>query len=153
MTMGKFSEQEDAWQAAAMANAVAEARAFAQSRLANTPAGKLSDQQWSWVITAAVFAWIRTRYQQAVTEGLDQEAHVVRMNPSPRDSAIVRSILSRLADQATIDWSKPLANWSKDEMAGFVELAQRLIDEAKAALDQEPGVILHKRELDDEIPF
>jgi hypothetical protein len=56
------------------------------------------------------------------------------MNPSPRDSAVVGSILSRLADQARIDWSKPLASWSKQEMTGFIELAMHLIDEAKGAL-------------------
>jgi hypothetical protein len=151
--MGRLSEQEDAWQAEATAQAVAEARGIAQSQLANTPAGKLNDQQMGWIISAALFAWIRTRYQQAVAEGLDQEAHVTRMDPSPCDSAIVRSILSKLADQATIDWSKPLASWSKKEMADFVELAWRLIDEAKAALDRGPGVVLHKRELDDGIPF
>ena len=42
-----------------------------------------------------------------------------------------------LADQSAIDWSKPLAEWSREEMAGFVGLAWRLIDEAKAALDRD----------------
>ena len=68
--MGKLSENEDSWQAEATANAVADARSIAQSQLANTPAGRLSDQQWGWIISAAIFAWIRTRYQQAVAEGL-----------------------------------------------------------------------------------
>ena len=62
------------WQAEATANAVAEARSIAQSQLANTPAGRLSDQQWGWIISAAIFAWIQTRYQQAVAEGLAKEA-------------------------------------------------------------------------------
>ena len=52
---------------------VADARSIAQSQLANTPAGRLSDQQWGWIISAAIFAWIRTRYQQAVAEGLAKE--------------------------------------------------------------------------------
>ena len=92
-------------------------------RLANTPAGKLSDLQWGWIISAAIFAWIKTRYRQAIAEGLASEEHVTRMEPSPRDSAIVQSILPMLADQAAIDWSKPLAGWSKQEMAGFIGLA------------------------------
>jgi len=60
-----------------------------------------------------------------------------------------------LADQSAIDWSKPLTDWSREEMAGFVGLASRLIDEARAALEREPGAVLHKpeRELDDEIPL
>jgi hypothetical protein len=157
--MGRLSENEDRWQAEATANAVADARSITQSQghLANTPVGRLSDQQWGWIISAAIFAWIRTRYQQAVTEGLAQEEHVTRMDPSPCDSAIVLSILPVLADQSLIDWSKPLAGWSREEMASFVGLASRLIDEAKAALEREPGAILHKPErvelLDDDIPF
>jgi alkylated DNA nucleotide flippase Atl1 len=132
--MAKLSEQEDAWQTAATEAAVAEARAIAQSQLANTPAGRLTEQQMGWIVVAAIFGWIRTRYQQAIAEGLDREGHVARMSPSPRDSAVVGSILSRLADQAKVDWSRPLASWSKQEMTGFIELAMYLIDEAKAVL-------------------
>ena len=161
--MGKLSEQEDAWQAEATASAVAGARSIAQgeSRLANTPAGRLSDQQWGWLINAAIFGWIKTRYRQAIKEGLAQEAHVTRMDPSPQDSALVQSILPTLCDQALIDWSKPLASWSREEMTGFIDLAWALIDEAKAALELMPDTILHKpkperekaAELDDDIPF
>jgi hypothetical protein len=157
--MGKLSEQEDAWQQEATATAVAAARATAlgQDRLAMTPAGKLSDEQWGWVISAAIFSWIETRYRQAIAEGLAPEAHVTRMTPSPRYSAIVRSILPTLADQATIDWSKPLANWSRNEMAGFIDLAWILLDKAQAALELMPDTILHKpekkAEFDDGIPF
>jgi hypothetical protein len=112
--------------------------------MAHTPPGRLNDQQWGWIICAAIFAWIRTRYQQAVAEGLAQEQHVTRMDPSPCDSAIVLSILPMLADQSPIDWSKPLTEWSREEMADFVGLASCLIDEAKAALEQVPDAILHK---------
>ena len=153
--MGRLSEREDAWQAEATANAVADARSIAQSQLANTPAGRLSDQQWGWIISAAIFAWIRTRYQQAIAEGLAQEQHVTRIDPSPCDSAIVLSILPMLADQSSIDWSKPLSEWSREEMADFVGLACCLIDEAKAALERLPDAILHKPQgdLSDDIPF
>ena len=78
--MGKLSEQEDAWQAEATADAVAGARSMAQSQagLANTPAGKLSDSQWGWIISAAIFAWIKTRYRQAIAEGLAQRSDTSR---------------------------------------------------------------------------
>lgn len=155
--MGKLSEQEDAWQAEATADAVASARSMAQSQagLANIPAGKLSDLQWGWIISAAIFAWIKTRYRQAIAEGLASEEHVTQMEPSPRDGAIVQSILPMLADQAKIDWSMPLAGWSKQEMAGFIEQAIQLIDRAKALLERTPNPIVQKsdRELDDVIPF
>jgi hypothetical protein len=159
--MGKISEQEDAWQAEATASAVADARSIAQSLpgVANTPAGRLSDQQWGWIISAAIFAWIRTRYRQAIAEGLAGEAHVATMTPSPMDGAIIQSILPILFEQAKIvDWSKPLASWSKQEMAGFVEQVLLLIDKARALLERTPNIIVQKssdreRELDDEIPF
>lgn len=155
--MGKLSEREDAWQAEATAEAVAEARAVVQEQagIANTLAGKLSDQQWGWMINAAIFAWIKTRYRQAIQEGIDPEAHVVRMSPSPHDVALVQSILPTLCDQAPIDWSKPVANWSRKEMTGFIDVAWALIEEAKTALDREP-VLLHKpaeKAFDDSIPF
>ena len=158
--MGKLSEQQDAWQAQATADAVADARAIAQSEkgLANTPTGRLSDSQWGWIISAAIFAWIKTRYRQAIAEGLASEAHVTQMEPSPRDGAIVQSILPMLADQAKVDWSKPLAGWTKQEMAGFVEQVLLLIDKARALLERTPDIIVQKssdreRELDDEIRF
>lgn len=149
--MGRLSEQEDAWQAEATASAVAGARAIAQSQMANTPAGKLSDQQWGFLINAAIFAWIKTRYRQAIHEGLAPEAHVTRMDPSPRDNAIVQSILPKLADHAQIDWSKPLASWSREEMAGFVDCTLAMIDKARAALERMPDTILHKPEPEGEL--
>ena len=138
--MGRSSEQQNAWQTEATAAAVAAVRAIIASDypLTHTLAGKLTDQQLGWIISTGIFGWIKTRYQQAVSEGLDKEQHVIRMDPSPRDSAIVRSILSRLCDQARIDWSKPLAAWSKEEMTGFIETAWRLISEASAALGDFP---------------
>ena len=77
------------------------------------------------------------------------------MDPSPRDSAVVQSILPMLADQTSIDWSKPLASWSKEEMAGFIGRALELIDKARAVLERTSDPIVHKsdRELDDDIPF
>jgi hypothetical protein len=153
--MGKLSQQEDAWQAEATGDAVAGARSIAQSQtgLANTPVGKLSDSQWGWIINTALFSWIKTRYRQAIAEGLAGEAHVTQIEPSPRNGAIVQSILSMLADQSPIDWSKPLASWSKDEMADFVGLALQLIDQARDTLERASNPILRKKELDDEIPF
>jgi hypothetical protein len=163
--MGKLSEQEDVWQTQATAAAVAEARAIAQSQLASVPAGKLDDKQMGWVVVAAIFGWIKTRYAQAIAEGLDREGHVARMHPSPRDNAVVGSILSKLADQTAIDWSKPLAAWSKQEMTGFIGLAMNLIDEAKAVLKDDgfpeiPAFLKRSQgkppaesELNDPIPF
>jgi hypothetical protein len=159
--MGKLSEWEDQWQREATQAAVAEARKMAQSpeaKISNMPVGRLSDQQWGWLLTAAVFGWISTRCRQAISEGLDQEELVrtIAREPSPGDVAVIHSILPVLADRVAIDWSKPMASWSKGEMTRFLLAAWQLANSAEVALDQGSGGILRKSdergELNDEIP-
>ena len=79
------------------------------------------------------------------------------LSPSPCDSAVVRSILPTLADQAGVDWTQSLNAWSKETMTSFLLLASRLISEAETARDHGPGKILKKAEFDektgDPIPF
>jgi hypothetical protein len=57
-----------------------------------------------------------------------------------------------VADEAAIDWSRPLQAWSKDEMTNFLLLAMNLINAAEIARDG--GKILRQRkpEFDDAIP-
>ena len=115
--------------------------------------------QWGWIVTAAIFGWIETRVEQAIAEGLDQEQTVrlTGLSPSPCDVAVVRSILPTLADTAGIDWTLPLAAWSKDTMSDFLLVAWDLIRKAEIARDHGPGRILRKstvREVvADEVPF
>jgi hypothetical protein len=123
-----------------------------------TPVGRLSDHQWGWIVTAAIFGWIQARVEQAIEENLDQEQAVRQtgLTPSPCDVAVVRSILPTLADQAAIDWSQPLEAWSKDTMTSFLLLARRLISTAEIARDQGGDKILQKSELSEAnnpIPF
>jgi hypothetical protein len=160
--MGKISEREDAWQREATQAAIAEARKMAQSneaRIANVFVGRLSDVQWGWLLTAAIFGWISMRCRQAILEGLDQEELVrtIAHEPSAGDVAVIHSILPVLADQVAIDWTKPMASWSKDEMTKFLLAAWQLANGAEVALDQGPGGILKKTEFDektgDSIPF
>jgi hypothetical protein len=162
VSMGKLSQKEDEWQAKATDAAIAGARKIALNSSGlppMTPVGRLTDSQWGWIVTAAIFGWIQTRCEQAIEEGLDQEQAVRQtgLSPSPCDVAIVRSILPTLADQAAIDWSQPLQAWSKDTMANFLLLAWRLIGAAEIARDQGPGKILRKsdalQELNNPIPF
>jgi hypothetical protein len=160
--MGKLSQKEDEWQAKATDAAIAGARKIANNSTGlppMTPVGRLNDHQWGWIVIAAIFAWIQTRCEQAIEEGLDQEQAVrlTGLTPSPCDVAVVRSILPALADQAAIDWSQPLQAWSKDTMVNFLLLAWRLIGAAEIARDQGPGKILRKsdavQELNNPIPF
>jgi hypothetical protein len=137
---------EDQWQEKTTNSAIAAARkiALGSAPLMNTPVGRLTNTQWGWLITAGIFAWIRTRCEQAIAENVDQEAAVrlTGLSPSPCDVAVVTSILPALADQARIDWSLPLSAWSKDTMTNFLLLAWQLINQAELARDQ--GKIIGK---------
>jgi hypothetical protein len=159
--MGEISKREDEWLRRATDAAIAGARkvALGNGPLMNTPVGRLTDTQWGWITTGAIFAWIEMRVQQAVSEGLDQEQAVrlTGLSPDPCDVAVVSSILPTLADTAEIDWAEPLSAWSKNAMTNFLLLACDLIDKAEAARDHGPGQILKKAEFDektgDPIPF
>jgi hypothetical protein len=37
--------------------------------------------------------------------------------------AVIAQILPALASEAKIDWTKPLDQWSRDDMIGFLHLA------------------------------
>jgi hypothetical protein len=159
--MGEISQKEDAWLAKATEAAIAGARKIALSSgpLMNTPVGRLSDHEWSMLVTAVIFGWVEVRVQQAIAEGLDQEqmVRVTGLSPDPCDVAVVRSILPTLADQAGVDWSLPLQAWSKDTMTSFLMLAWQLMRDAEYARDHGSGKILKKAEFDektgDPIPF
>jgi hypothetical protein len=162
LIMSELTKKEDAWQAKATEAAIAAARKIAlncNGLATTTPVGKLSNLQWGWLVTAAIFGWIQTRCEQAIEEGLNQEQTVrlTGLNPSPCDVAVVRSILPMLADQAAIDWSQSLEAWSKDTMTNFLLLAWRLMTAAEIARDQGAGKLILRKselgELNNPIPF
>ena len=160
--VNELTKKEDAWQAKATDAAIAAARKIALNSTGlppMTPVSKLSDHQWGWLVVSAIFAWIQTRVEQAIEEGLDQEQAVraTGLTPCPADVAVVRSILPALGENAGIDWSQPVAEWSKDVMVSFLLLAWQLITKAEIARDQGPGKVFRKSELLEEaanpIPF
>jgi hypothetical protein len=57
--------------------------------------------------------------------------------------------LPELADKAAIDWSLPLASWSRETMTNFLLLAWKLITAAEIARDHGPGA----EAASTEIPF
>ena len=114
-----------------------------------TPVGRLSDPQWGWIVTAAIFGWIQTRCEQAIAEGLDQEAavRITGLSPSPCDVAVVRSILPALAEQGwhrLVAAAGGLVERHHDELsvAGLAPDQSR----RRAARDHGPGKILRKSE-------
>jgi hypothetical protein len=132
---------EDQWQRRATTAAIEAARdviTFGGPIPPATPVGRLSDNELGWVLAAMLFAWIRTRAEQAAAEELDTEQTIrlTGLDPEPWDAGAVAAILPELASTCTIDWSQPLAAWPRDTMIEFLLTAMRLIRKATIARDR-----------------
>jgi len=158
--MGELSKQEDEWQRRAIAAAIAAARKIALGDEAvinkNAPIGRLSDVEWGWIVAAAIFAWIKTRAEQATAEELDTE-RMIRMtglDPDPWDAGAVAAVLPKIAN-LKIDWDKPLAEWDRETMVTFLVAALKMIRGATIARDLSSRTITSRAEAVpvDDIPF
>jgi hypothetical protein len=128
------------WLRQATAAAINEARAVVSAGVVPpmTPIGRLSDIEWGWLVAGILFGWIRTRAEQATNTGVGIE-NLIRstcISPDPWDLGAISAILPELAMGNSVDWSKPLAALSKDEMLAFLNDALTLIAKAIAARDQ-----------------
>jgi len=136
-----LSALEDAWQRQAVAAAIEAARGVVQMDgpiPPGTPIGRLSDAEWGWIVAAILFAWIGVRAQQAAAEQLDAERTIrmVALDPQPWDAGAVAAILPELADScSSLDWSKPLAQWPREDIIEFLLKAMSLIRKAMIARD------------------
>jgi hypothetical protein len=145
-----LSALEDQWQRDATASAVAAMRGVVQMSgpiPLGTPVGRLSDTELGWMFSAGLFAWICKRAEQAAAEQLDTEQciRLIALDPQPWDAGAVMVILPELAAACPdIDWSKPLAQWSRETMAEFLLTAMRLIRKAMIARDQSDKGISRK---------
>lgn len=138
----------------------------------------LNDIEWGWIVAASIFAWIKTRAQQAVAEGRGYEETIRSMpnrDPEPWEAGALESILPSLGELKGIDWTKPVGDWSKETIVSFAWQIHRLTDSALAARDEgavdkivrrlnQPvmerknsaahgGPLLSRKEMDDDIPF
>jgi hypothetical protein len=148
-TIGEVSlgALEDQWQRDATAAAIAGARGVVRMDGAippGTPIGRLSDTEWGWIVAAILFAWISTRALQAAAENLDTERTIrlTALDPQPWDIGAVAAILPELASACSdVDWSKPLTDWSRETVVGFLLKAMPLIRKAVIARDiSESGI-------------
>jgi hypothetical protein len=130
---------EDDWSREATHAAVAAAQAVVQGGSINSRAtvGSLGEIEWGWIVCAAIFGWIETKARQAVSEGRSVEDAVRAMprDPAPWESGAVATILPALG-KLDLDWSKPVGEWSKDQIVGFAWRIHKLTDEALAARDE-----------------
>lgn len=148
-TIGEVSlgALEDQWQRDATAAAIAGARGVVRMDgpiPPGTPIGRLSDVEWGWIVAAILFAWISVRAQQAAAENLDTERTIrlSALDPQPWDSGAITAILPELASACSdVDWSKPLSDWSRETVVGFLLKAMLLIRKAMIARDiSESGI-------------
>jgi hypothetical protein len=135
-----LSAIEDAWQRRATEAAIAAARGIVHLGgpiPPGTPVGRLTDIEWGWLVAAILFGWIKTRAEQATSEGMDSDYAIRRaaIDPQPWDCGPVASILPELADSPGIDWSLPLAQWSEEAMVEFLCRAMALVRRAVIARD------------------
>ena len=126
------------WQREATRVAIEEARTAVRSGAVppNTPIGRLSDVEWGWIVAAVLFGWIDVRARQAVDNGVGVDKHIrdTNIEPDPWDIGAIESILPELATAET-DWSKPLAEFSREGMIAFLGDAYNLIGKAMLARD------------------
>jgi hypothetical protein len=133
------SALEDAWQRRATAAAIEAARRVIKVDGVippGTPIGRLGDGEWGWLVAAVLFGWISTRAEQATAESIDTELAIRTsgLDPEPWDAGAVATVLPELAESG-IDWAKPLGEWPRETMIGFLLTAMRLIHKAMIARD------------------
>ena len=149
------SALDDMWQRRATSAAIVAARALIRDPDAAippaTPVSKLSDIELGWLTAATLFAWIKSRSEQAVAEGWDMEEtlRLTALDPQPWDAGAVENILPDLAGLADVDWEKPLKFWPKRMMVRFLLEALHLINKAMIARDIGGGVATGRKSLDE----
>jgi hypothetical protein len=143
---------EDAWQREATRVAIEKARAVVSGGAVPplTPVGRLSDTEWGWIVASALFGWIATRAQQATNNGTGTGPggkylylRETGLEPEPWDMGAIEAILPELANSDT-DWSKSLAEFSREEMIAFLGDAYNLIGKAMLACDKGEELITRK---------
>lgn len=169
---------DDDWQRRATAEAIAAVRGVVGDGInGRATIGSLGDVELGWMAAAAIFAWIKTRSQQAVAEGSSYELAIrdVPGEPAPWEAGAIETILPQLGSVQGVDWSKPVGEWQKPQIVAFAWQVYKLTDRALAARDEgavdkivrriDParvereasalngGPYMDRRELNDEIPF
>jgi len=130
---------EDVWQRRATAVAIEKARALVTGGALKpmTPVERLTDHEWGWIVANILFGWIHTRAEQATNNGVGSNKYIrdTGLDPDPWDAGAIAAILPELA-RPEVDWSKPLAEFSREEMIEFLGDAYSLISKAMLARDK-----------------
>jgi hypothetical protein len=139
--IAKISAAQDDWMRRATAATIAAAKDVIGDTgpiRPLTPIGRLGDDEFGWICSSVVSAWIATRAEQAATEGWNAE-HAIRstgLAPDPWIAGAVASVLPKLFESCPdLDWAQPIGSWSKDTITEFLSVAFGLIQCALAARD------------------
>jgi hypothetical protein len=130
---------EIAWQREATRVAIEAARNVVKDGIIppGTPIGRLSNTEWGLIVAGVLFGWITTRVQQAISEEVDTELvlRTTGLDPEPWDAGVILSVLPDLAKAPGVDWTLPLAQFSRETMVRFLLTATRLIRRDEIARD------------------
>jgi hypothetical protein len=143
-----LSAIEDAWQREATRVAIEKTRAVVSGGAVPpmTPIGRLSDTEWGWIVSAALFGWIDTRARRATSNGVGPDKYLYvneTFDPDPWDVGAIEAILPELGN-CEVDWSKSLSQFSRDEMIAFLTDAYTLIKKAMIARDKGEKLVTRK---------
>jgi hypothetical protein len=174
----KPRDVEADWDLKATQSAIEAAKAVIGDGInARAAISSLSDTEWGWIAAAAVFAWIKTKSQQAVEEGTSYDLPIRTMkhrDPAPWEAGAIETILPTLG-QIELPWDKPVGEWGKPVITSFAWQIYRLASSAITARDEgatdkvvrrlsqveterelsaaNGGPLLARNELSDDIPF
>jgi hypothetical protein len=144
---------DDVWQRRATAAAIVAVREIIKGGTVppTTSLGRLSDVELGWLIAAGLFAWIRTRAEQATAEGMDTELalRLTGLDPEPWDAGAVLNALPEIANIEGVDWSLPVTAMSKDMVVKFLLGALPLVRDAMIARDVGGGITNRHKSLDE----
>src|SRR6476660_3348288 len=109
----KLRDIEADWDAKATQSAIDAAKEVIGANGINgrSMISSLSDIEWGWIAAASIFAWIKTKSQQATTEGTGYDIPIRTMahrDPAPWEAGAVSTILPSLGDLQGVDWAKPI---------------------------------------------
>jgi hypothetical protein len=135
--LSAVTAEQDEWTRRAYAASVGAAKDLVSDQ-GPIRIGKLSDSEWGWIASAVIWGWVKTRAEQAASEGWSLEETVRRtgLEPCPWDTGAIVRILPALADGSPgFNWSEPASDWSKETLAEFLLKAFDLIRRAMIGRD------------------
>jgi hypothetical protein len=108
----------------------------------STPVSRLGDHELGWLHAMGLFAWIKSRAEQATANGwnTDEALRITDLEPQPWDAGAVAHVLPEIGSLPGLDWMKSIGSWSKDDMVRFLLEATRLVRTAMIARDVSGGV-------------